>query len=367
VEDFEGMAADHGGVADGSVLVSTASRDLTDGTPRRRATISDVAKAAGVSPSTASRALTGQGYAAASVKARVLAAAEELGYVPDDIARSLKRRASRLVGVMISDLRNQFYADLAAGIEQVLGAAGHQMVLVNDDGDTDRELAGARTLLAMRVPGAIVTPLSAAAGALLTEQGVHVVEVDRQMADSQCDAVLVDSEHGAQECTRHLLELGHRRIAFLIDELEWTTGVGRLAGYRGALVDNGVPYDSALVVRVGFGAGSPAAATAALLDRHPDVTAIFAANNLMAQGVWQELQRRNLGVPADMSLVAFDDLPWMTMVAPGVSAVSQPVVEVGAKAAETLLARLSGELTGEPRTVWLQPSFVRRGSTRALS
>jgi LacI family transcriptional regulator len=116
---------------------------------------------------------------------------------------------------------------------------------------------------------------------------------------------------------------------------------------------------------VGFGGGNAAAATAALLDRHPDVTAIFAANNLMAEGVWQELQRRKLRVPRDISLVAFDDQPWMTMVEPAVSAVSQPVVRLGATAAELMLARLTGELTGEPRTVWLEPSFVRRGSTRA--
>ncbi|HWM05119.1 MAG TPA: LacI family DNA-binding transcriptional regulator, partial [Actinophytocola sp.] len=230
----------------------------TDGT-RRRVTIGDVAKAAGVSPSTASRALTGHGYAAATVKARVHAAAGELGYVPDDIARSLKRRTSRLVGVVISDLRNPFYADLAAGIEEVLGAAGYQMVLVNDDGDTDRELAGLRTLLAMRVPGTIVTPLSPAAGALLTEQGVRVVEVDRQMAASTCDAVLVDSEEGARVGTAHLLELGHRRVGFLVDELEWTTGVGRLAGYRKALREAKVRYDGKLVVRVGLGGAAAAA------------------------------------------------------------------------------------------------------------
>ena len=335
----------------------------TDGT-RRRVTIGDVAKAAGVSPSTASRALTGHGYAAATVKARVHAAAGELGYVPDDIARSLKRRTSRLVGVVISDLRNPFYADLAAGIEEVLGAAGYQMVLVNDDGDTDRELAGLRTLLAMRVPGTIVTPLSPAAGALLTEQGVRVVEVDRQMAACTCDAVLVDSEEGARVGTAHLLELGHRRVGFLVDELEWTTGVGRLAGYRKALREAKVRYDGKLVVRVGLG-GAAAAAAGELLDAHPDVTAIFAANNLMAEGVWQELQRRRLRVPRDISLVAFDDQPWMSMVEPGVSAVSQPVVRLGAQAAELLLARLSGELAGEPRTTWLQPTFVRRGSTRA--
>jgi LacI family transcriptional regulator len=332
----------------------------------RRITIGDVARAAGVSPSTASRALTGQGYAAASVKSRVLAAADRLGYVPDDIARSLKRRTSRLVGVLISDLRNQFYADLAAGIEQVLGAAGYQMVLVNDDGDTDRELAGARTLLAMRVPGAIVTPLTPEAGVLLTGQGVHVVEVDRQMAESRCDAVLVDSEHGARAATEHLLSLGHRRIAFLIDELEWTTGRGRLAGYRAALRAARVRFDPKLVARVGFASGDAAAALSALLDARPDVTAVFAANNLMASGAWQELARRELRVPEDISLVAFDDLPWMSMVAPPVSAVSQPVVALGARAAELLLARLSGELTGPPRRECLEPTFEPRGSTRQL-
>ena len=335
----------------------------TTGNAPRRATIGDVAKAAGVSPSTASRALTGRGYAAQSVKVRVLDAATRLGYVPDDIARSLKRRTSRLIGVVISDLRNPFYADLAAGIEEVLGTAGFQMVLVNDDGDTDRELSGLRTLLAMRVPGAIVTPLSAAAGTL-TEQGVPVVEVDRQMAATRCDAVLVDSAHGAREATAHLLELGHRRIGFLIDELEWTSGAGRLDGYRTALRESGSTFDAALVSRVGFGAGRAAAATAELLDRHPDLTAIFAANNQVAEGVWQELQRRRLRVPADISLVAFDDQPWMTLVEPAVTAVRQPVVRLGAQAAELLLARMSGEQTGEPRTLWLEPEFIRRSSTR---
>ncbi|HEX6360489.1 LacI family DNA-binding transcriptional regulator [Actinophytocola sp.] len=340
---------------------------MTEVAAPRRVTIGDVARAAGVSPSTASRALTGRGYAAASVKVRVAAAADRLGYVPDAIARSLKRRTSRLVGVMISDLRNQFYADLAAGIEEVLGRAGYQMVLVNDDGDADRELARARTLLAMRVPGAIVTPLSAEVGALLTAQGVRVVEVDRQMAESRCDAVLVDSEHGARVATEHLLSQGHRRIAFLIDELEWTTGRGRLDGYRAALRAGKVRFDRKLVARVGFSSAGAAGALSSLLDERPDVTAVFAADNFMASGVWQELRRRKLRVPKDISLVAFGDLPWMTMVRPAVSAVSQPVVALGARAAEVLLARLSGELTGPPRRVWLTPTFESRGSTREVN
>lgn len=321
----------------------------------RRVTIGDVARAAGVSPSTASRALTGHGYAAAQVKSRVLAAAERLGYVPDEGARSLKLRTSRLVGVVISDLRDQFYADLAAGAEQVLGAAGYQMVLVNDDGDPERERAGARTLLAMRVPGAILTPLSAHPSLLLTAQGVHVVEVGRQLAADDCDAVLVDSALGAREATEHLLSLGHRRIAFLADEPAGPTG--RLAGYRAALRAAGVRFDRTLVARAG--------ALSVLLDERPDVTAVFAANHVVAAGVWRELARRGSRVPEDVSLVAFDDLPWMSMVRPAVTAVSQPVVSVGARAAELVLARLTGELTGPPTTVWLTPTFVPRASTRA--
>lgn len=186
------------------------------------------------------------------------------------------------------------------------------------------------------------------------------------MAVSQCDAVLVDSEHGARVATEHLLSLGHRRIAFLIDELEWTTGRGRLDGYRAALRAAKVRFDQKLVARMGFGSGDAAVTLSALLEERPDVTVVFAANNLMASVVWQELRRRRLRVPRDVSLVAFDDLPWMTMVRPAVSAVSQPVVALGARAAELLLARLSGELTGPPRRICLEPTFVPRASTRKV-
>jgi LacI family transcriptional regulator len=128
------------------------------------------------------------------------------------------------------------------------------------------------------------------------------------------------------------------------------------------LRDNEIPFDGDLVVRVGFGPDSAATAIGELLETRPDVSAIFAANNLMAEGAWQELRRRQVRVPNDISLVAFDDLPWMSMVHPAVTAVGQPVVDMGTRAATLLLSRLSGELTGPPRTEVLSPYFVRRDS-----
>jgi LacI family transcriptional regulator len=145
----------------------------------RAVTLADVARAAGTSPSTASRALSGRGYVASEVRARLLAVAEQLGYVPNLSARALKQQTSRVVGVVVSDLSNQFYATLAAGVEQALREADYQMLLLGDNSDGDQELAGARAFVAMRVPGVIVTPVSTAAADLLVPGGLRLLDVVR--------------------------------------------------------------------------------------------------------------------------------------------------------------------------------------------
>lgn len=341
---------------------------------RSRPTLHDVAREAGISRSTASRALSGQGYVAANIREQVLAAAERIGYVPDALARTLKGQRSNLVGLLVSDLRNQFYAELAAGVEQVLGAAGYQMVLVDDHGQPEQELAGAKAFLAMRATGVVLTPAAAAATELLVERGVSVVEADRRSGARGCDSVVIDSEHGAREATQHLLELGHRRIALLMDETKWATGAERLRGYRAAHRAAGVPLDRRLVLDLGFQAADARPRLEALFDQHPDVTAVFAVNNLMAETAWLELSRRGLAVPDDVSLVSFDDLPWMRMVAPGLTAVAQPTYQMGRRAAELLLVRIAErEGTGAPgrgpgrRRVreTLEPKLMLRGSTAA--
>lgn len=323
----------------------------------------DLARAAGTSPSTASRALSGNGYVAADVRERVLVAADRLGYVPDSIARSLRNRTSRAVGVLISDLRNPFYANLAAGIEEQLRSAGYHVIVVNTDGQEEAELEGARTFLAVRVSAAIVTPVSDRAVRLLMDDGVPVVQADRMVDGLACDGVLVDNAGAAREITGHLVQLGHTAIALLIDETDWTTGAGRLAGYRAALDAAGLPDDPELLAPTSFHPAAAGAGLDALLDRRPDVTAVFAANNLLAQGAFRALQMRGLRVPEDVSLAAFDDVPWMSMVSPGVTTVDQHTDDLGRTCAQLVLERITGSAPEETTVRYVAPSVVLRGST----
>ena len=326
-----------------------------------RATLADVATRAGISRSTASRALTGRGYAAPSVKERVLVAAEELGYVPDANARSLKARHTPTVGLLVSDLRNPFYAEVAAGAGSVLREQGYTIVLVDDAGSELEEVAAARTFLAMRVAGVLLTPVSAAASQIILRHGVPLIEIDRQYSRGECDAVLVDNVTAARDLTRHLIELGHRRITLIANEIEWTTGAGRTKGHLQALAEAGLPTGDDAVVCCGFEPDQMEKQTVEVLSRRRPPTAVFAANSLVAETVWRQATQLGLGIPDDLSFVAFDDSPWMSMVRPGITTVGQPSGEVGARAARLLLGRMAKP--GRPRTTRLDCPLIERGST----
>jgi LacI family transcriptional regulator len=330
---------------------------------RRRLTIQDLARAAGTSPSTASRALSGNGYVAAAVRARVLETAERIGYVPDSNARTLRNRTSRAVGVLISDLRNPFYAHLAAGIEEQLRSAGYHVIVVNNDGQEEAEVEGARTFLAVHVSAAIVTPVSDRAVRMLMEDGVPVVQADRMLDGLTSDGVLVDNVRGAQEITAHLIGLGHTRVALLIDETDWTTGKGRLDGYRAALRAGDVALEPDLMVPTRFQPDAARDAVLDLLDRRPDVTALFAANNMLAEGAFQALQARGVRIPQDLSLVAFDDVPWMSMVSPGITTVDQHTDALGRACAQLVVDRIAGTAPARTTVRYVEPSVVMRGST----
>ncbi len=329
---------------------------------RRRATLKDVARLAGVSQSTTSRALSGEGYVAAAVRDRVRDAAERLGYVPHAMARSLRQQVSRSVGVVVSDLRNTFYADLAAGVAARARAHGYTVMLVDDQGSVEDELGAARAFVSTRTAGVVVTPLSGSVSAYLVGQQIPVVEVDRQFSAGVCDAVVVDNRHVARRVTEHLLALGHRRIALLIDETDWTTGAERSGGYTEALLAAGLPLHPDLRVRVGWDVGGARRAAVGLLTRHDPPTALFAANNVLAEGLWRAVGDLGLRVPDDVSLVSFDDARWMSMVSPGMTAVAQDVVALGTAAMDLLVARIA-QPEERPRTLVLGTEIVPRGST----
>lgn len=332
-------------------------------TPRllRRPTISDVAEAAGVSRSTASRAMSGQGYVAPAVRLRVRQAAESVGYVPHAMARHLRQQVSRSIGLLVSDLRNTFYADLAAGASEQARARGYTVVLADDRGTTEHEAEAAEAFVAQRVAGVIVTPVSAGISGYLTRQRVPVVEVDRRFAEGSCDAVVIDNREAARRVTEELVGRGHHRIALLIDETYWTTGRDRQAGYVDALAAAGIPVDPALVVPAGWNVEEARSAAARLLRGRNRPTAVFAANNVLAEGAWRAAVDLGLPVPAQLSLVSFDDAPWMSMVDPGVTAVVQDAVALGEAAVTRLLGRIADPLA-PPETVVLPTDVASRGS-----
>ena len=291
--------------------------------------------------------------------------AERLAYVPNNIARSLRAQATGAIGVLISDLANPFYAEVANGIEQVLRSRGYLMLLADSDGLADEEAAALRIFQAMRVEGVILTPAMPSSNlvASLVRSGLAVVEADRLTDDGLCDGVVVENEAGAYQATRHLLELGHRRIGLMIGETTYVTGARRLEGYVRAFSDAGVPFDQELVAYTSFHTADAQAVAGDLLKAHPDMTALFATNNVLAQGALRATLEAGLKIPRDLSFVAFDDSDWMTFSSPRITTVAQPTLSIGRTAATLMLDRLTGDLLGPVVVRELPTRFVRREST----
>ncbi len=328
----------------------------------RQPTVHDVARAAGVSASTVSRALHGRGYASPEVRALVAAVATRIGYVADANARSLRVRTSSTVGVLISDLRNPYYAVLAAGIEAALTAAGKHMVLVNDDSDPVKEATAVASFASMRVCGLIVTPVSERVARAASRFGLPIVCVDRPAGRARTDVVMADDQAGGRLVTTHLLEAGRVPVAILLDEQRWSTGAGRLAGYREALAAAGIAADDDLVQMTSWRAEDAAVSTSDLLARRPDIRALITANNVLAEGAFIALRAAGVVIGRDIALASFDDLPWMTMVDPPITAISQHPFDIGRRAAVALLARIDNGASTVVRDL-IEPQLIVRAST----
>lgn len=328
----------------------------------RQPTINDVAREAGVSRSTTARALRGTGYVATEVRDRVVGIAEAIGYVPNVVASSLRSRASRSIGMLVSDLRDPFYSELAAGVAYEARGAGFTMVLLDSRRSESEEMEAARTLVGLRVAGVVLTPLTAAVAPFFRSTGVPVVEADRTFDDGDTDAVLVDNPGASGQLVDLLLSLGHRRIAMLADETEWTTGAGRFAGYSASLDAAGIPFDPSLVAHPGSDVGDARSTAIRVLAQRERPTAVFCTNSVLAEGLWRAVTDLGLRVPQDLSIVSFDDAPWMSLVQPGVTAIGQDTERMGAVAARRLLSRIETPDASAERTV-LTAQLLPRGST----
>lgn len=328
------------------------------------ATVADVASTAGVSVSTAARVLSGNGYASEETRRLVLEAARDLGYVPNQIARSLRTKQTRMVGLLIGDVENSFYSVIARNVESVTKDAGYHVVLCNSDDDPKIEREYLQLLEGMHVDALIVTPTSKNRRHLarFIQEGIVVVQVDRRIEGLQADAVLVDNETGAASAVSHLVDAGHTRIGILTGELEVSTASQRLAGYERAMKGHGIDIRPSLVRSSSFHREHAIEDATALIGAKPAPTAIFAANNILAEATLIALDQQRLRVPRDVSVVAFDDVQWMDMVEPQVTTVRQPVADMARSAAELALRRLRDGFEGSPSTVVFRTELVERGS-----
>lgn len=329
-------------------------------------TIADVARKAGVSAPHAARVLSGKGYASQAVRERVLRAAEEIDYVPNRLARGLRSRRTDTIGLVISDVENAFYSQIAKNVETEAKERGYHVVLCNSSDDPAEEQHYLTLLEALRVDGVIVTPSPGRPMSLkrLVDAGTVVIQMDRKVRGLKADAVLVANVSGAEAVVDHLVENGHRRIGILNGPRTITTGQQRLSGFIRAM-DRHKLRPAQKLMRVGsFQRASAMEDARALLAQRP--SAIFATNNILAEAVMLVLREQGARVPEDVSLVAFDDTPWMSLVNPPLTTMRQPTAEM-ARAAVSLLARRLGDGTSGPETLIFEPELVLRGSVAKLA
>jgi LacI family transcriptional regulator len=296
-----------------------------------------------VAPATVSNVLTGRRQVAERRRRLVLEAVAALGYQPNHLAASLRRRQSRTVGIVVPDLTNPFFAQLVHRIEELAAERDYQILLVGSGEEESRELGRIRALLARRIDGLIVVPTRDEVSVLLA-QGPPLpptVLVDRGFGLAGFDTVAADNLDACRLGTRHLLELGHRDIALLASARELSNIRDRIEGYRQALAEAGYAARARIVLG-GLGVESCQSAIAAELSRGRRPSAIFAATYPATLGAIKAIRELELDFPADISLLGFDDFDWMSVLRPYVSTVSQPIDDMAAEAWRLLTARLAG-------------------------
>ncbi|MBX6764903.1 MAG: LacI family DNA-binding transcriptional regulator [Rubrobacteraceae bacterium] len=329
----------------------------------RRVNIKDVAQRAGVSISTVSRVLNETDYPVKpETRAKVLEATKELGFKPNDLARGLLSSRTRIIGLIIPDISNPYYPELSLGVESTASEHGYSVVFCNTGRDAERLEQYVDVLLQKRADGIIL-----AGGGTQTKQVSQVLsDFDLAVAligrhNLPFPSVQIDNRTAAREATSHLLELGHRRVAFISGPLNLTSVQDRLAGYQEAMVEHGIEHDSRLIREGDFGVQSGYSAAMALLKGQPRPTAIFAANDRMATSVISAAIDLGLRVPEDLSVVGFDNTVLASQVRPSLTTVSVPAYEMGSAAMKLLIDTLSGKKC--PQVVWLSTELVIRQST----
>lgn len=330
-----------------------------------KATLEMVAERAGVSPSTVSRILNGTAVVSDEKRAAVDQAIAKLGFVPNPVARGLAGGRTLSIGVVSQAIDSPFYGAALRGIEVELGTAGYSPLFMSGHWRADEEARCIDVLRSRRVDGLIVLTGRLADSALRSlARSLPVVVTGRSLKASNLLSMDFDNREGARQATQHLIDLGHRRIAFISGDPEHPDAVDRQQGYRSAIEAAGLRFDPALLAPGNFSEHSGLLAVERLLDSRTRFSAIFAANDQMAFGASLGLYRRGLRVPDDVSMVGFDDVAGSLYMVPPLTTVHNPIQEIGELAARAMLSLLAGE---RPAVEVPAPRLIVRESTRAAA
>jgi LacI family transcriptional regulator len=324
-----------------------------------------IAKRAGVSPMTVSRVINGAECVRESTREKVERAIQELEYVPNRLARGLASKKTATLGLIVPDVVNPFFTLVLRGAEAASRRAGYRLLVCDSENDPAREREYIDDLISYRIDGLMIAPASERSRAglqLLQRRRFPFVLIDRFISGLDCDQVRSDNIAGARRLTDHLIRVGHRRIAHLVDTDETSTGRERLQGYREALEAAGIAYSPDLLFHTTVDRIGGYRAVQAMFALDPLPTAIFAVNNMTAVGAMQALRERSLNVPKDIGLVCFDDVEHLAVLSPFLSVMDQPAETFGTLAAQLLVERIAGQGGEHGRSVVLQSELIVRES-----
>jgi DNA-binding LacI/PurR family transcriptional regulator len=311
------------------------------------ANMNDIARLARVSLGTVSHVLNNTTYVREPLRKRVLEAVEAVGYQPSQLARGLRRDKTNMIGMIIPDITNPFFPAVVKGAEDIAFSNGYRLILCNTDNDHSKELAHLNELRTYLPAGLIVIPSSfsdlTVQAVSYRRSGTGVVCVDRLPKNWAGDSVTADNEEGALNATRHLIEMGHKRLAMIVGPLRLTNARERLNGFTHAMKEAKIPLRPEYVQETTFEMQGGYSKALLLLRLIPRPTAIFAGNDLIALGALRAIRESNLRCPEDVSIIGFDDLDIAEVTHPALSSVSQSGYQLGTTAAHILIERIHGD------------------------
>jgi LacI family transcriptional regulator len=328
------------------------------------ATIYDVGNRAGVSVATVSSVINNSSYVSPELRQRVEAAIRELNYSPNLLARGLARRKTLTLGVLVPDIANFFFPELVRGVEDKAKEAGYTIILGSSDNQLAKEEVYLNLFLSKRVDGIVLVKapgeMSSSLCKTLKKNGPPIVLLDREYAAFTADTVVADDFGGGSLATRHLLDLGHKRIGIIRGISGASTTQERFRGYQAALRQRHVKLNPDLVADGDYGIESGYVAGEVLLRRKP--TAIFVTNYMMTIGLLRTIEEQGIACPEDISIVSYDDFIWNDFFSPRLTCVAQPKYMLGFKAAETLISRIQGKHKRQRKEVLENRLHVRASS-----